>query len=214
MFTTAPLFGKFHSPLHRTAQPLRRQLLHHLESLCADWIAPALLAPNAEKANSRERLYTPKLTFLSFLDQVLNPGSSCREAVRQIQAYYHSLPDPPSLDSDTSAYCQARSRWTVDELVDIRRHLAEHPGLGSLPFGLPANRPVKVIDGTCLNLADTPANRQLYPQSECQKPHCGFPLLRLLAIFSLKTGALFPTKPAKTPFTSNSGLPSRPTTSC
>jgi hypothetical protein len=190
MFTTAPLFGKFHSSLPPAAQPLRRQPLHYLESLCADWIDPALLAPNAEKTNSRQRLYTPKLTFLSFLDQVLNPGSPCRDAVRQIQAYYQALPHPPSLDSDTSAYCQARSRWTVDELVEIRRHLAQHPVLGSLPFFVPGHRPLKVIDGTCLNLPDTQANREAYPQSECQKAQCGFPLLRLVATFSLHTGAL------------------------
>jgi len=191
MFTTAPLFGKFHSPLKDAARSLQRQRpLHHLESLCAAWIDPSLLAPNQEQANSRERLYTPKLTFLTFLDQVLHPGSPCRNAVRQVQGYYQSLPHPLSISEDTSAYCQARGRWTLDELVDIRRHLAEPTQLLSLPLVVPGNRPLKVIDGSCLNLPDTKANRLLYPQSEDQKPECGFPLLRLAAVFSLKTGAL------------------------
>ncbi len=191
MFTTAPLFGKFHSPLADAAQPLKGQFpLHHLESLCAPWLDPALLATNPEKANSRERLYTPKLTFLTFLDQVLHPGTSCRDALRQLQAYYQSLPSPLSLDPETTAYCQARARWTVDELVDVRRHLAEHSGLQSLVLCVPGDRPVKVIDGTCLNAPDTAANRLEYPQSQDQHPQCGFPLIRLVGVFSLKTGML------------------------
>lgn len=193
MYTTAPLFGKFHSPLKKAAQPLRsQQPLHYLEGLCAPWIDPSLLEPNSEKTNSRQRIYTPKLTFLAFLGQVLNPGSSCRQALRQIQSYYQSLPQPRSISSDDSPYCAARARWSLPELIDIRRHLAEHPALKSLPLAVsvPGNRPLKVIDGTSLNLPDTPLNRRYYPQSRDQKPQCGFPLLRLVGIFSLETGAL------------------------
>jgi hypothetical protein len=191
MFTTAPLFGKFHSPLKDAAQPLQPQRpLHHLESLCGPWLPPALLAPNESGDNSRQRIFTPKLTFLAFLDQILHPGSSCRKAVRQIQAYYQSLPHPPAIDKDPSAYCQARARWTLDELVDIRRHLAEHHALNSLPFFVPGDRPLKVIDGSSVNTPDTPANRELYPQSVRQNPLCGFPLMRMAAVFSLKSGAI------------------------
>ncbi len=190
MFTTAPLFGKFHSPLKDALQPLRRRPLHHLESLCADRIDPALLAPNPCQANSRQRLYPPRLTLLAFLDQVLNPDSSCREAVRQICAYYQKEPEPKRLDKDTSAYCQARARWALDELTEIRRHLALHTSPNALKLDLPTLRPLKVVDGSCLNLPDTPENREAYPQSQDQRPECGFPLLRLVSIFSLETGVL------------------------
>src|SRR5712692_7332321 len=191
MFATAPLFGKFHSSFKDAAQPLQRpRPLHHLQHVCGDWIDPSLLDPNPAGANSRERIYTPKLTFLTFLDQVLHPGSSCRNAVRQIQSYYQSLPDPPLIAQASSAYCQARAPWSLDELVDIRRHLAQHPGLNSLPLAMPGHRPLKVIDATCLNAPDTPKNRQAYPQSKDQHPQCGFPLIRVAAVFSLKTGAV------------------------
>ena len=46
MFTTAPLFGKFHSPLKDAGLSLPRRPLHHLESLCAQRIDPLLLQPN------------------------------------------------------------------------------------------------------------------------------------------------------------------------
>ena len=48
----------------------------------------------------------------------------------------------------------------------------------------------KVVDGTTLSLADTPANQRAYPQLQSQKPGCGFPLLKLTGLFSLASGAL------------------------
>jgi Transposase DDE domain len=192
MFTTAPLFGKFHSPLKAAGRALRRRPLHHLESLCAQRIDPRLLQPNATGDNSRQRIYTPRLTFLAFLDQTLDPDSSCRSAVDQILAYYQALPHPPPIHPDTSAYCQARARWTCQELIDIRRTLARGPALhgDTLLAGIPGQRALKVIDGTGFNLPDTAANRELCPPSDDQKPGCGFPLVRLVGVFCLKTGAL------------------------
>ena len=46
MYTTAPLFGKFHSALKPVLQRLRAQPLHHLESLLAGRLKPAHLRPN------------------------------------------------------------------------------------------------------------------------------------------------------------------------
>lgn len=196
MFTTAPLFGKFHSPCHspltKAGRALRQRPLHHLESLCDQRIEPLLLQPNPTGDNSRQRIYTPKLTFLAFLDQILDPNASCRSAVDQILAYYQALPQHPQIDSDTSAYCQARARWTCQELIDIRRALARGPALhgDTLFSGIPGQRALKAIDGTCFNLPDTAANRELCPPSADQEPGCGFPLVRLVGAFCLKTGAL------------------------
>jgi hypothetical protein len=51
-------------------------------------------------------------------------------------------------------------------------------------------RRVKIIDGTSVSMPDTVANQKLWPQSSAQKPGCGFPLLKLLGVFSLQSGAL------------------------
>lgn len=51
-------------------------------------------------------------------------------------------------------------------------------------------RRVNVVDGTGLSMPDTAANQQWYPQSKASKPGCGFPEMRLVALFSLATGAL------------------------
>jgi hypothetical protein len=49
---------------------------------------------------------------------------------------------------------------------------------------------VKVVDGTGVSLPDTPKNQRAYPQPGGQKPGCGFPLLKLVGVFSVATGAL------------------------
>src|ERR1039457_2656853 len=48
------------------------------------------------------RLYTPRLTFFSFLDPTLDPDSPCPCAVDQTLAYYQALPHPPPIHPDTS----------------------------------------------------------------------------------------------------------------
>lgn len=192
MYTTTELFGRIHTSkktLAAARRGLRRRPLSQLEALC-DRKFPGgwdKLKPN--QANSRERVYTPKVTSLAFLSQILTPGSSCREAVRQVQGAYDLLPNASAVSSDTSPYCQARARLELDRLVGLRRHLAGQME-SNVPHGsLPWSRPVKVIDGTFLNLPDTAANRAVYPQSTAQRPGCGFPQMRMVGVFSLQTGA-------------------------
>jgi hypothetical protein len=51
-------------------------------------------------------------------------------------------------------------------------------------------RPVKVVDGTTVQLADTRANQKRFPQNKAQKPGCGFPVMKLAVLFSLNSGAV------------------------
>jgi hypothetical protein len=193
MFTTGELFGKFHSPrkpFRSTLGSLRRHTLHQMETLCDAWIPTQRLAPNLAGPNSRERIYTPKLTFLTFLSQVLNPGASCRKAALEVKNYYLLQPQPIHVSQDNSPYCQARARLDLDNLSAIRAALTQRMAQ-ALPSGQGlCPRPVKVVDGTCLTMPDTPKNQAAYPQPSWKKPGCGFPQMRLLALFSLDTGAL------------------------
>ena len=52
------------------------------------------------------------------------------------------------------------------------------------------SREVKIVDGTCLSMPDTPENQAAYPQPSNQKKGCGFPMMKLVGLFSLKSGAL------------------------
>ena len=82
-----------------------------------------MLAPTAKGINSRQRTYSLHLTFWAFLSQILSPGSSCREIVRKVQAWYASQDQTP--DSGTSAYCQARSRLPLSRLTELHQTLAD-----------------------------------------------------------------------------------------
>ena len=51
-------------------------------------------------------------------------------------------------------------------------------------------RQVRLIDGTGLSMPDTALNQEKWPQSKSQTPGCGFPMMNVVGIFCLITGAL------------------------
>ena len=170
----------------RRVAHLRQQSLLHLDQLFGRFLPPALLAQADEGPNSRQRVFTVRRTFFGFLYQVLNPACPCREVVRQIQALF-ALHHDGDVDEGTGAYCQARGRLPWDILPRLRCAAAAHAQKARhLWRGLC----VKVVDGTTTSLPDTSKNQRAYPQSRAQQPGCGFPLLRLVGVFSLSTGAL------------------------
>jgi hypothetical protein len=174
------------SALGARVQRLRRQSLLHLDQVFGSWLPPGLLSQADEGLNSRERIYNVRRTFFGFLYQVLNLHCPCREVVRQIQALF-ALHGRPALDTGTSGWCQARVRLPWDILPRLRCAAAAHADkAASLWRGLR----VKVIDGTTTSLPDTPKNQRAYPQLAGQQAGCGFPLLKLVGIFSLASGAL------------------------
>lgn len=184
-----PLFPQWRRRLAgfgRRVQNLRQHSLHHLDQLFGRWLTPGLLAQADEGPNSRERIYNVRRTFFGFLYQVLNPACPCREIVRQIQALFALHSDRP-VASGTGGWCLARQRLPWDILPRLRgAAAAQAERVAQLWHGLIP----KVIDGSTITLPDTAKNQRAYPQSRAQKPGCGFPILKLVAIFSLATGAL------------------------
>lgn len=181
-----PAFRARLAALGRRVHHLRQQSLGHLERFLTPFLPPGLLAQADAGPHSRERVFSLRRTFLGFLYQVLKPDTSCREIVRQIQALF-VLHDRGRVDESTSAYCQARKRLPVETLQRLRVAMS---AAGETTAALWHDLRPKVIDGTTVKLADTPKNQRAYPQSRSQKPGCGFPLLRLLGVFSLSTGVL------------------------
>ena len=185
-----PAFRPRLAALGGRIQPLRKQSLLLLEQLFSQFIPGWLLSPADEGDNSRQRVFTLRRTFWGFLYQVLNPGCTCRQITRQIQAFF-CLHDLGRVDEDNSAYCQARLRLPLDTLQRLRRTVADQarkmvPLARQLWFGLSP----KVIDGTTISLPDTCENQSDYPQSKSQKKGCGFPLLKIVGVFSLTSGVL------------------------
>jgi hypothetical protein len=181
-----PAFRARLAPLGGRVQRLRQQSLLHLDQLFGPFLPPGLLSQADEGPNSRDRIYNVRRTFFGFLHQVLNPHCPCREVVRQIQALL-TLQDGRSVDEGTGGWCQARARLPWDILPRLRCAAAAHAEKAArLWRGLR----VKVIDGTSTSLPDTGKNQRAYPQPGGQQPGCGFPLLKLVGVFSLASGAL------------------------
>jgi hypothetical protein len=173
----------------------RLNSLQELYELFGHLIPERLLAASEAGANSRERVFTPQVTFWAFVAQILSPGSSCREVVRRVEAWWqHAAGESGSLSDSTSAYCQARARLDPAALELISGHLCwslERNVLGAERWL--GGRPVKIVDGTGLSMPDTPANQALWPQPTSQQPGCGFPVMKLVGLFSLSSGALLET---------------------
>ncbi len=165
---------------------LRQCTLSQIESAVGRFVSVATFQP---VRSARERPYSLHRTFWCFVWQMLNDHASCREVVRQLQALL-VLHGGPSLDEGNSGYCQARARLPLEALestlADTAR-VADHL-VGST--GFLQGRTVKVIDCTTLTLPDTVENQALYPQPKFQRPGCGFPIMKLMVIGSLRSGAV------------------------
>ena len=75
----------------------RLDSLHELYELFGHLFPESLLASAEEGVNSRERTFTPQVTFWAFVAQVLSPGSPCRRwsgGLRRGGSIAHKGPSP------------------------------------------------------------------------------------------------------------------------
>ena len=188
-----PLFPAWRARLaalgQRSVRHFRQATLEQLSRQLADLIPGHLLARAEEGPNSRDRIYSLRLTCECFLWQMLNRQTSCREVVRQVQAQFR-LHGGGAVEEGPSAYIQARQRLSQECLEQVLAATAwatdQRAGWATRLQG----RPVKVVDGSSVQLPDTRANQKAYPQPSGQKPGCGFPVMKLAVLFSLASGAL------------------------
>jgi len=134
-------------------------------------------------------IYTPAVTVWVFLAQCLSPDHSCCDAVAQLIAWLLAC-GRPACSAETGAYCSARDRLPEETC----RRLARDGGR-QVEEDAPASwrwlgHRVVDVDGSTLTMADTPANQADYPQLASQKPGCGFPIARLVVVFSLAVGTV------------------------
>ena len=173
-------------------QTFRRLSLPELERCVDSYLPVPLLSAEEEGLNSRERIYSLRLTFQCFVWQTLKPKTSCREVVRQVQALFR-LKGHRRVKKGTGGYCQARSRLPKERLEKALTHSAQEADRRAGPSRWLRGRAIKVADGTTTQSADTPRNQKHYPQSPHQRKSCGFPLMKLLVLFSLSSGAVVQT---------------------
>lgn len=146
-------------------------------------------AVQEEKRSYRNRIFSPVVTLWAFLSQVLDKDKTCKNAVSCIIAFRAARGEPlPS--ADPSAYSQARQRLPENVIKGLVVQTADHLEARVPQEGLWKGRHVQIIDGSTLLMPDTPENQAAYPQHGNQKAGCGFPIARIVGLFSLITGAL------------------------
>jgi len=169
-------------------QRLAAESVSNLAGVLGRWILPVQRSA-LRHGGRRRRVFTPLATFWNFLAQVLSPSQPCRETVRHIQAARQARRQT-AISSSTGAYCQARRRLPEAVLEALWPEVAHALAAATSPPMHWRGWRVAVVDGTSVSMPDTPRNQAAWPQSSGQKPGCGFPLMKLLGLFSLTTGAV------------------------
>lgn len=185
------------STIGHSVKQLRQKFSHSVglpirDALPASAIEGVL---HAEGITYRRCLLDPVVTIWAFLSQVLDTDRCCRKALSRVWAYLAEA-DPetvgfdPEEEADTGAYCKARQRLSEAVLQRLFGQVAEGLETQVAPQRLWYGRHVYLADGTTVLMPDTPANQAAYPQHPNQKEGCGFPLAKLVVLFSLLTGAV------------------------
>jgi hypothetical protein len=178
-------------PIPRTVAGACRALIRHPGLPFADHLPAAQIRQAVRDAGGvfRERIFTPAVTLWTFLSQVLDPDHSCRQAVARLLAWRTAVGLPPC-SADTGAYCKARGRLPEEALANLTRQTGRRLLDQAEPHWLWKGRRVQVVDGTGLSMPDTPKNQKEYPQSSKIPAGVGFPLMRLVVVFSLTVGTV------------------------
>ena len=145
----------------------------------------------ATPAGRRERIYTVSRTFWCFLWQILNPSTSCREVVRQLQAVF-TLLGGPQIAPEDGAYCLARQSLPASLFPQALAATAKAAQQAAPPQekGFLQDRRRRFIDGTTVTMPDSEKNRKAFPKPQATHDGIGFPMMRVLALFCLTSGAI------------------------
>ena len=164
---------------------------------CASSLVLDLLLPQPEVLRMcdelgyqfRDRIYNPMVTVGMFISQVLSADHSCQQAVTRFNAWRVAR-GLIRVSSETTSYCKARCRLPEPLLEKLLSWTAQRCEQATNESWLFQGRIVEMVDGWTLTMADTDENQEEYPQMKSQRPGCGFPIARMVGVFSLATGAI------------------------
>ena len=138
-----------------------------------------------------DAVYTPPVTLWAFLSQMLHKAEqrSCAAAVARVVVLLVAL-GRESCSSNTGAYCRARAKLPEPVIRRLTLRMAKDCEEAVPSPWLWHGRHVKLVDGTTTSMPDTEANQAEYPQHSAQEEGVGFPIVRMVMLFSLATGML------------------------
>ena len=127
----------------------------------------------------RDRRLGPVATVYLFLLQVLHGNTACQHVVHFA-----------GWVATAGAYCQARKRLPLGVLHRLLEAVAGSVRGATAEAARWLGHRVWVIDGSSFSMPDTPALQAAFGQPAGQRPGCGFPVAKWLALFDVATGML------------------------
>ena len=137
----------------------------------------------------RDRTFSPAITVWMFIGQVLSSDQSCRDAIARLNVWRVARGKKPAA-TDSTSYVEARQRLPEQLLLKLARTSGADSVSHTRSNWQWKDRVVKTVDGSTVTMPDTMDNQREYPQSKSQKPGVGFPIMRIVVIFSLAVGAV------------------------
>ena len=129
----------------------------------------------------RDRLLNPVITVHLFLLQILHGNTACRH-LPHLAGFYFSA----------SAYGQARAKLPLRGLAHLLERLGQSAQATVAAEGRWHGQRTCCVDGSGCSMPDTPVLQAEFGQPSEQRPGCGFPVARLLALFHAGTGLFTP----------------------
>ena len=164
-------------------------------SLVAEALDPDRVEEHCREAGHqwRDSFWSPSVTLLTFLLQILDPDKTLRVAVAQLITHLAARGQRDLPSADPSSYCQARKRIPGEAFTRVMVMLGEdlHQRVHACHRWL--GRRVWVTDATTASMPDEPELQQTFPQPSGQARGCGFPVAKILAVFCWATGAIHET---------------------
>jgi hypothetical protein len=150
---------------------LRRQFLQDGSLPFTDVLSEASIR-QALEANGvvwKDRIYTPLVTLLVFLGQVLSADHSCRAAVSRLIAHRISR-GQKACSAKTGAYCQARRRLPEKFFSTVACLVGRALDLKVESQWLWNGRRVYMFDGTTVTMPSTRSSITRNPDWDFQSP--------------------------------------------
>jgi len=127
----------------------------------------------------RERRLPPVRTLGLFLLQVLHGNTACA-----------ALPHLSGLTFTAGAFCRARARLPLAVFARVLMGVLAGVRAAVADEGRWHGHRTFLVDGSGFSMADTPELQAAFGQPGGQRPGCGFPVARFLALFHAGTGML------------------------
>ena len=164
---------------------------HPFASVSSAWLDNAAFEQQVSRIFAEEQvsfgvggIYTPWVTLAGWLWQSLH-HASCRQAVLWLSLHLAPLAKAKAIE--TGNYCRARAKLPEKALRRLTSQTAVAAEAAVPESWRWKGRKVFLVDGTTASMPDTAANQAAYPQPQAQATGVGFPLMRVVVIFSLAT---------------------------